>query len=99
MFGSETSKCVLTVMSFNLVDNTLMSRVQNNLAESRKIRVGYGATWFNILIFIVIVGLALSFLVAQYYSTKLVLQAKESRKDIPRQELFWNNSVRNSIEM
>jgi hypothetical protein len=76
-----------------------MSRVQNNLAESRKIRVGYGATWFNILIFIVIVGLALSFLVAQYYSTKLVLQAKESRKDIPRQELFWNNSVRNSIEM
>jgi hypothetical protein len=86
-------------MSFNLVDSNLMSRVQNNLAESRKFRVGYGATWFNILIFVVIVGLALSFLVAQYYSTKLVLQAKESRKDIPRQELFWNNSVRNSIEM
>ena len=86
-------------MSFDLVDNSLMYRVQNNLAESRKFRVGYGATWFNILIFLVIAGLALSFLIAQYHSTKLVLHAQESRKDIPRQELFWNNSVRNSIEM
>jgi hypothetical protein len=39
------------------------------------------------------------FLMAQYDSTKLVLHAKESRKDIPRQELTWNNSVRNHIDL
>ena len=100
VFGSETSKCGLTVMSMlNLVDDTLMYRVRNNLAESRQIRVGYGAVWFNVLMFLLIGGLALSFLVAQYHSTKHVLQSEESRKNIPREELFWNNSVRNRIDM
>jgi hypothetical protein len=83
----------------NLVDNTLLYRVQNNLAESRQIRVGYGAIWFNVLMFLLIAGLALSFLVTQYHSTKHVLHAQESKKDIPREELFWNNSVRNRIDM
>jgi len=83
----------------NLVDDTLMYRVRNNLAESRQFRVGYGAVWFNVLMFLIVGGLALSFLVAQYHSTKHVLHAEESRKNIPREELFWNNSVRNRIDM
>ena len=83
----------------NLVDDTLLYRVQNNLAESRQFRTGYGALWFNIMMFIGIAMLALGFLVAQYHSTKQVLHAQESKKDIPRQDMFWNNSVRNSIDM
>jgi hypothetical protein len=49
--------------------------------------------------FLLVGGLALSFLVAQYHSTKHVLHAEESRKNIPREELFWNNSVRNRIDI
>ena len=97
MFGSETSKYDFTVM--NLVDESFMYRVQNNLAEARKNRASYGAVWFNIIVFLVIAGLAAFFLVSQYHSTKEVLQAKESRKDIPRMDMFWNNSIRNSIEL
>ena len=55
--------------------------------------------WFNISMLLVIVAIMVFFLMTQYSSTKEVIQAKESRKDIPRQELTWNNSVRNHIEL
>jgi len=81
-----------------LVDDSTIYRIQNNLAESRFIRNWYGAVWFNVLMFVLIVSLAVSFLVAQYHSTKTVLQAEASRMDIPRSELIWNNSIRNKID-
>lgn len=93
MFESETSKCDSTVMN-HILDEGIVSRVQNNLAESRQIRMGYGALWFNTIMFLLIVGIAYTFLTAQYHMTKQVIQPV----NIPKTELIWNNSIRNAID-
>jgi large-conductance mechanosensitive channel len=85
----------LTTMN-HLVDNSIINRIQVNLAESRQIRMGYGAFWFNTIIFLGVVGISLLFMVSQYHSSKQVLQPV---KNIPKTELIWNNSIRNSIEL
>jgi K+ transporter len=82
-----------------LVDDGTLLRVQNNLLQSKNIQNLHGSWWFNISMLIVIAAIMIFFLMTQYSSTKEVIQAKESRKDIPRQELTWNNSVRNHIEL
>lgn len=94
MFGSETSKSGLTTMN-HLIDSSLVDRIQVNLAESRQIQSGHGAMWFNILMFLVVVGGALSFLAIQYHHSKLVVQPV----NIQKRELIWNNSIRNNIEL
>jgi hypothetical protein len=82
-----------------LVDDMTLLRVQNNLLESRQIKDLHGSWWFNILMFFSIIGVIIFFLITQYNSTRTVLEARESRKDIPRQELTWNNAIRNNIEL
>lgn len=82
-----------------LVDDITLLRVQNNLLESRQIQDLHGSWWFNILMFMSIIGVIIFFLITQYNSTKGILEAKETRKDIPRQELTWNNAIRNNIEL
>jgi hypothetical protein len=92
VFGSETSKYPFTVM--NLIDEGIMSRIQNNLAEARSLRTSYGALWFNTLMFLGVLLIAYLFLTAQYHSTKQIVEPV----NIPKKELFWNNSIRNSLE-
>jgi hypothetical protein len=82
-----------------LVDESTLLRVRNNLLQSKAIQNLHGSWWFNVGIILLIVGIMGAFLYTQYTSTSFVLQAKESRKDIPRQELTWNNSVRNHIDL
>jgi hypothetical protein len=79
----------------HLVDSSLVNRIQVNLAESRQIRTGHGALWFNILMFLTVIGGALTFLAVQYHHSKLVVQPMV----IQKRELIWNNSIRNSIEL
>lgn len=93
MFELETSKCVHTAMD-HLLEDGLLSRVQNNLAESRQLRNIHGAWWFNVLILVALGALCYFFLVAQYHSTKTVIEPV----NIPKTELIWNNSIRNAIE-
>lgn len=73
----------------------MVSRIQHNLAESRSIRTGYGNVMFNLLIVVIIVGGALTFLVVQYHHAKNIVQPV----DIPKREYIWNNTIRNSIEL
>ena len=82
-----------------LVDESTLLRVRNNLLQSKAIQNLHGSWWFNVGIILVIVAIMGTFLYTQYTSTSFVLQTKESRKDIPRQELTWNNSVRNHIDL
>ena len=83
----------------NLVDEFTLLRVRNNLLQSKNIQNLHGSWWFYIAMLLVIASIMIFFLMTQYSSTKEVIQAKESRKDIPRQELTWNNSVRNHIDL
>jgi hypothetical protein len=78
----------------NLLDEGIIHRVQNNLAESRQIRMSYGALWFNTLMFIGVIAISYAFLTLQYHSTKHVIQSV----NIPKTELIWNNSIRNAID-
>lgn len=79
----------------HLVDSSLVSRIQLNLAESRQIKSGYGAMMFNTCMFLLIIGGAIMFLVIQYHHSKPVVQPL----NIQKRELIWNNSIRNSIEL
>jgi len=82
-----------------LVDESTLLRVRNNLLQSKAIQNLHGSWWFNVGILLLIGSIMTTFLYTQYTSTSFVLKAKESRKDIPRQELTWNNSVRNHIDL
>jgi hypothetical protein len=77
-----------------LVDETMLYRIHNNLAETRVVRNSYGALWFNTLMFLGVVGFVVFFLVTQYHSSKEVLQPV----NIPKTDLAWNNPVRNAID-
>jgi hypothetical protein len=78
----------------NLVDENVMYRIHNTLAQTRQVQNSYGALWFNTLMFLGVVAFVIFFLVAQYHSSKEVIQPV----NIPKTELMWNNSVRNAIE-
>ena len=78
----------------HLLDEGIVSRIQNNLAESRQIRMGYGALWFNISIFLLVLAITYVFLASQYHATKQVIQPV----NIPKTELIWNNTIRNAID-
>lgn len=79
----------------HLIDSHLVDRIQVNLAESRQIRMSYGALWFNTLMLLGIVGFVGLFLYSQYSSSKKVLQPV----NIDKREFIWNNSIRNNIEI
>jgi hypothetical protein len=83
----------------HLVDDETILRVQNNLMHSKNIRSLHGSWWFNIAMFILIVGIMIFFLRVQYTNTSQVLKAEATRKDISFQPLMWNNAVRNNIDM
>lgn len=83
-----------------LVDDLTLSRIQNNLLESREIQNLHGSWWFNLCMLIFIVGITSSFLYFQYKSTSHILTAEETRKNIPPQDFAWNNpSIRNAIDL
>jgi len=79
----------------HLIDSSIVNRIQNNLAESRNIRSGYGNILFNLFIVLLIVGGALTFLVVQYHHAKTIVQPV----NIPKHEYIWNNTIRNNIEL
>ena len=83
----------------DLVDESTLLRIRNNLLQSKAIQNLHGSWWFNAAMLVCISAVMLAFLYTQYTSTSFILKSKESRKDIPRQELTWNNSVRNHIEL
>jgi hypothetical protein len=83
----------------DLVDESTLLRIRNNLLQSKAIQNLHGSWWFNVAILLAITAIMAAFLYSQYTSTSFILKAKESRKDIPVQELTWNNSVRNHIDL
>lgn len=80
-----------------MFDEGILHRIESNLAHSRQIRTGYGALWFNTLMFLAVLGSVVLFLVTQYHTSKEVLQPM----NIERKELAWNNPTifRDRIEM
>lgn len=83
-----------------LVDDFTLKRIQNNLLESREIQNLHGSWWFNTFMFLCILGLAFTFMYFQYTSTRYIIQAEETRKDIPMQGFAWNNpGIRNAIDL
>jgi hypothetical protein len=82
-----------------LVDDGTLLRVQNNLLHSKNIQNLHGSVWFNVIIFILVVAVFTFFLTTQYKSTKYIIEAEATRKDIPFKENSFNNAVRNRIDM
>lgn len=82
-----------------LVDDGTLLRVQNNLLQSKNIQNLHGSWWFNIFILLLVLLLFVFFMMNQYSTTKLVIQAEATRKDIPFKENSFNNAVRNRIDM
>jgi hypothetical protein len=82
-----------------LVDDGTLLRVQNNLLHSKNIQNLHGSVWFNVIIFILVVAVFTFFLTTQYKSTKYIIEAEATRKDIPFKENSFNNAVRNRIEL
>lgn len=74
-------------------------RVQNNLLQSKNIQNLHGSWWFNLMMFVVMIGVFVFFLSNQYTSTKYIIEAEATRKDIPYQASTFNNAVRNRIEL
>ena len=97
--GASPIVYTLSTIMQNLVDEFTLLRVRNNLLQSKNIQNLHGSWWFNVAMLLVIAVITVFFLMTQYSTTKDVIQAKESRKDIPRQELTWNNAVRNHIDL
>jgi hypothetical protein len=97
--GASPIVYTLSTIMQNLVDEFTLLRVRNNLLQSKNIQNLHGSWWFNVAMLLVIAVIMVFFLMTQYTTTKDVIQAKESRKDIPRQELTWNNAVRNHIDL
>jgi cytochrome c biogenesis protein ResB len=83
----------------HLVDDGTLLRVQNNLIQSKNIQNLHGSWWFNALMLILVVGIFLFFLSNQYTSTKYIIEAEATRKDIPFKENSFHNAVRNRIDM
>jgi len=82
-----------------LVDDGTLLRVQNNLLQSKNIQNLHGSWWFNVLMFFLVAGIFVFFLSTQYTSTKYIIEAEATRKDIPFKENSFNNAVRNRIDM
>jgi len=82
-----------------LVDDGTLMRVQNNLLHSKNIHNLHGSWWFNVLMFLLVAGIFIFFLQTQYTSTKYIIEAEATRKDIPFKENSFNNAVRNRIDM
>jgi len=82
-----------------LVDDGTLMRVQNNLIQSKTIQNLHGSWWFNALMFVLMIAVFLYFLMNQYTSTKYVIEAEATKKDIPFQPNTFNNAVRNHIEL
>jgi cytochrome c biogenesis protein ResB len=70
----------------HLVDDGTLLRVQNNLIQSKNIQNLHGSWWFNALMLILVVAIFLFFLSNQYTSTKYIIEAEATRKDIPFKE-------------
>lgn len=83
-----------------LVEEGTLSRIQNNLLESRQIRDIYGSWWFNIFMLLFVVFIVIAFMYSQFVSTRKVLESEATRKDIPIEGFAWNNHrIRNAIDM
>lgn len=83
-----------------LVDDFTLTRIQNNLLQSREIQNLHGSWWFNISMGLVLIGIAIAFMYFQYTSTSHVLQAESTRKNIPMTGFAWNNpGIRNAIDL
>jgi hypothetical protein len=82
-----------------LVDDSTLLRVQNNLLQSKNIQNLHGSWWFNVLMFLLVAAIFIFFLSTQYTSTKYIIEAEATRKDIPFKENSFNNAVRNRIDM
>jgi hypothetical protein len=82
-----------------LVDDGTLLRVQNNLLQSKNIQNLHGSWWFNVLMFFLVAGIFIFFLSTQYTSTKYIIEAEATRKDIPFKENSFHNAVRNRIDM
>jgi hypothetical protein len=82
-----------------LVDDGTLLRVQNNLLQSKNIQNLHGSWWFNVLVFLLVAGIFVFFLSTQYTSTKYIIEAEATRRDIPFKENSFNNAVRNRIDM
>lgn len=83
----------------HLVDDGTLMRVQNNLLQSKSIQNLHGSWWFNLMMFVMMIGVFAYFLMNQYTSTKYIIEAEATRKDIPYQASTFNNAVRNRIEL
>jgi hypothetical protein len=83
----------------HLVDDGTLLRVQNNLLHSKNIQNLHGSWWFNAFMFILVATIFVFFLMNQYTSTKYIIQAEATRKDIPFKENSFHNAVRNRIDM
>lgn len=82
-----------------LVDDGTLLRVQNNLLHSKNVQNLHGSWWFNALMLILVAAIFMFFLSTQYTSTKYIIEAEATRKDIPFKENSFNNAVRNHIDM
>jgi hypothetical protein len=74
---------------FHLVKDNV-ERIENNLLRVKSIQASIFSWWFNVIIFIVVIGSFGYFLYASYGTAP-----SEEFKKIPFEPRTWNNAVRN----
>lgn len=67
-----------------------LSRIENNLLFVKSVRDSIFAWWFNIILFLLVVGSFVYFLYASYGTAP-----PEEFQKIPFEPRTWNNAVRN----
>jgi len=74
---------------FHLVKDNV-ERIENNLLWVKSVRASIFSWWFNVIIFVVVVGSFGYFLYASYGTAP-----SEELKKIAFEPVTWNNAVRN----
>jgi hypothetical protein len=81
----------------DLVDPYVLSRMENNILTTKKVRGSWTSTLATIIIGSGLILLVIGFLVAQYNETLKLKAIESAKKNIPYEQTLWNNAVRNVV--
>jgi len=81
----------------DLVDPSVLHRLENNILTSKKVRGSWSSTLTTIVIAVGLILLILGFLVVQYNETLKLKAVESAKKNVPYEQTLWNNAVRNVV--
>jgi hypothetical protein len=81
----------------DLVDPSVLSRLESNLIQRKRIRGSWSSTLATLVMAVGLILGAVVFLVVQYNETVKLQAVESSKKNIPFTQTLWNNAVRNVV--